>query len=206
MAEEEYKPYSEEEETEVKKTHKGGRILRFEPTDLRELLTSPMVVTSFKYLGCYDFCEQVQAVQHHPMLTRLFISKLQDNQVTLVGVTFTLSSAIILAAIGIPNVGEKWFKQGDLERHYYEPFIKPRHINEIKGYFPFSHILDIYAPMMKIIMKYFSCEGRFSRLYSYHIYLLMHFTRVKMLNIPYYMFWSIDKMPTLSRKGSMNIK
>ena len=50
MVEEEYKPYSEEEETEVKKKHKGGRILIFEPTDLRELLASPMAMTSFKYL------------------------------------------------------------------------------------------------------------------------------------------------------------
>lgn len=48
--------------------------------------------------------------------------------------------------------------------------------------------------MMKIIMKYFSCEGRFSRLYSYHIRHLMHFTRVKLLNIHYYLFRSIDKM------------
>ena len=134
------------------------------------------------------------------MLTRLFISKLQDNQVTLAGVTFTLSTAIISAATRILDVGEKWFKQGELERHYYEPFIKPRYQNEIKGYFPFSHLLDRYAPMMKIIMKYFSCEGRFSRLYSYDIRLLMHFIRVKMLNIPYYLFHSIDKMTYIVQK------
>lgn len=119
--------------------------------------------------GYYDFCEKVQAVQHHPELTRLFIAKLQDNQVTLAGISFTLSTAIILAATGIPDVGEKLFKQGDLERHYYEPYMKPRYQNERRGYFNFSHLLDRYSPMIKIIMKYFSCEGRFSRLYSYHI-------------------------------------
>jgi len=43
-------------------------------------------------------------------------------------------------------------------------------------------------------MKYFTCEGRYSRLYSYHIRLLMHFTKVKMLNLPYYLYRSIDKM------------
>jgi len=64
MEEEEYKPHSEEEEidrkeTEVKKIQKGGKIHRFEPIDLRELLASPMTMTSFKYLGCYYFCEQV---------------------------------------------------------------------------------------------------------------------------------------------------
>ena len=43
-------------------------------------------------------------------------------------------------------------------------------------------------------MKYVTCEGRISRLYSYHIWLLMHFTRVRMLHIPYYLYRSIDKM------------
>ena len=81
-------------------------------------------------------------------------------------------------------MGEKWFKSKDLEDHYYEPFIKPRYKNDKKRVFPFSYLLDKYAPMMKIIMKYFSCEGRFSRLYTYHIRLLMQFTRVRLLNIP----------------------
>ena len=46
-------------------------------------------------------------------------------------------------------------------------------------------------------MKYFSCEGRFSRLYAYHIKLLMHFTRVWMMKIPYFIFRNIERMTTL---------
>ena len=49
---------------------------------------------------------------------------------------------------------------------------------------------------MKLIMKYFSCEGRFSHLYSYHIRLLMHFTRVRMMNIPYFICRNIERMNT----------
>ena len=49
-------------------------------------------------------------------------------------------------------------------------------------------------------MKYFSYEGRYSRLYSYHVRLLMHFTRVKMLNLPYYLYRSIEKMPFIVRR------
>ena len=148
-------------------------------------MASPMTVTCFKHVGCFGFCEKIQRVQHHPMLSRLFISNIHDNQVTLASVTFTVSTAIISTATGIPNVGKKWFKQKDLEEHYYEPYIKPRYKNGKKRVFPFSYLLDKYSPMMKIILKYFSCEARFSRLYTYHIWLLMHFTRVKMLNIPY---------------------
>ena len=100
----------------------------------------------------------------------------------------------------IPEVGEKWFKQGEIEAHFYEPYIKPRYRSERKGYFPFSYLLERYAPMMKIIMKYFSCEGRFSRVYSYHIRLLMHFTRVKMLSIPYYIFMSVEKVAYIPQR------
>ncbi len=50
---------------------------------------------------------------------------------------------------------------------------------------------------MKLIMKYFTCEGQFSRLYAYHIGLLMHFTRVRMMNIPYFICRNIEMMTTL---------
>ena len=63
--------------------------------------------------------------------------------------------------------------------------------------FPFSHLLDRYAPLMKVIMKYFTCEVRFFRVYSYHIRLLMHFTRDKLLHLPYYLCKSIDKMSSI---------
>ena len=53
---------------------------------------------------------------------------------------------------------------------------------------------------MKIIIKYFTCEDRFSRLYGYHIRLLMHFTMVRMMNIPYFMFKNIEKMAFIVKK------
>ena len=43
--EEENKSYSEGEEKEVRRTHKGGRILKLEPTITMELFASPMAVT-----------------------------------------------------------------------------------------------------------------------------------------------------------------
>ena len=61
---------------------------------------------------------------------------------------------------------------------------------------------DRFAPLMKIIIKYFTCEGRFSHSYAYHIRLLMHFTRVRMMNIPYFMFRNIVKMALIIKKKS----
>ena len=101
-------------------------------------------------------------------------------------------------------MGEKWFKQENLDMSYFEPYVKPRYKDHHKSFFHFSHLLDRYEPMMKIIMKYFTCEGKFPRLYSYRIHLLMHFTRGRMLHIPYYTFCIIDKMAYIVEKIDYN--
>ena len=79
MEEEHNIKYSEGEERKEKKSNRGGRILRLEPTNTRELMASPMIVTCFKHVGCFEFCEKIQSVQHHPMFKRIFISNLDDN-------------------------------------------------------------------------------------------------------------------------------
>ena len=53
---------------------------------------------------------------------------------------------------------------------------------------------------MKLIIRYFSCEGRFSHIYAYHIRLLIHFTRVRMINLPYFMCQNIERMTTLVQR------
>lgn len=112
-----------------------------------------MIVTCFKHMGCFDFCVMIKRVQSHLVLTRVFISNLKDNQVTLGGVTFIISSAIIIVATGIPNVGERRFKAQNLDHQYYEPYLKPQYKNERKRFFPFIYLLNTHASIMKIIMK-----------------------------------------------------
>ena len=117
----------------------------------------------------------VARIHHHHELARLFVLHLHNGQVTLAGVTFTLTPESISLATGIPNVGEKWNKRQRVDREHYEPYIKPGFLRQLSRFFPFQFLKYSYAPLMKLIIKYFSCEGRFSRLYAYHIRLLMHF-------------------------------
>ena len=113
-------------------------------------MASPLTISCFKHVGCYEFCEKVQQVQNHPKLTRLFIINLHDKQVNLAGITFELSIDAIANATGIPSVGEKSVKQANLEMSYFEPYLKPRYKDHSKSIFLFSHLIDRYAPMMKI--------------------------------------------------------
>jgi hypothetical protein len=48
--------------------------------------------------------------------------------------------------------------------------------------------------MLKIIQRYFTCEGRFKTLYWYHIRLLLHFTGKYEMNIPLYLLRSMGKI------------
>ena len=84
-----------------------------------------------------------------------------------------------------------------MERVHYEPYIRTSYVRQLSNIFPFFFLKESYAPLMRLIIRYFGCEGRFSRLYAYHIRLLMHFTKVRIMNIPYFMCWNIERMTTL---------
>ena len=93
-------------------------------------------------------------------LTRLLILNLQNKHADFAGVKFEISAMSISEATSIPSVGEKWFKNGKLERDLFEPFIKRRYREGNITIFPFSHLKHRYAPLMLTIMKYFTYEGR----------------------------------------------
>jgi len=154
---------------------KGGQHNSFEPTTTQEITTSPSVLSSFQEVGCLEFCHKIQEVSSHPLLTELFSLRLDGNQVHIAGLDFVLTPKEVSKATKIPYIEEKWFKQAYLDLNLYKPFLKLDHRDEFQAIFAFSHLLSSYAPLMKAIMKYFTCEGRYSRVYSYHIRLLMHF-------------------------------
>jgi len=183
-------------EQETQRPQKSGKQVREEPINLRELHASPLAMQCFEHQSCYEFCQKVVEVQFHDEMACLFVLHLHGHQAILASVTFTLTPETISLVACIPNIGEPWHKKQHIGRQHYEPYIKPNFLRKLKRVFPFRYVKDEYAPLMRLIMKYFSCEGRFSRLYAYHIRLLMHFTRVWMMNIPYFICQNIERMTT----------
>lgn len=160
---------SRERILQQRKCHKGGKIIKEDPINMNELLSCPLATSCFRDLSCFDFCEMVERVKFHHELGRLFVTNLDNNVVHLLEFTFTLSSTIIAEAIGIPDVGEKWNNRQHNNREYYDPYIKAKYHGRISRVFHFRFLEDQYAPLMKLIIKYFSYEGSFSILYAYHI-------------------------------------
>jgi hypothetical protein len=119
-----------------------------------------------------------------------------DGLKTKVGdLEFEVSEASIAAATGIHNTGEIWFKSITLNVAFSKDFLKPDYQtdNLSKGV-PRSHLVEDFDKMLKIIQRYFTCEGRFNMLYQYHIRLLLHFTDKDEMNIPFYLLRSMGKM------------
>jgi hypothetical protein len=76
-------------------------------------------------------------------------------------------------ATEIPLQGEKWFKGMALDTSCYMDFIKPKHQNQKMGVgIPSVYLLEPFEKLLKVIRKYFTCEGRFNKVYTYHIRIL----------------------------------
>ena len=100
----------------------------------------------------------------------------------------------------MPDVGERWNKRQNISKQNYEPYIKARYHSQLGRVFPFKFLEDWYVPLMKLIIKYFTCEERFSRIYAYLIRFLMHFTRVRMMSIPHFICKNIERMIVIAKR------
>jgi hypothetical protein len=102
---------------------------------------------------------------------------------------------VVSVATEIPLQGEKWFKGMPLYTSCYMDFIKPKHRNQKMGSkIPSEYLLEPFEKHLKVIMKYFTCEGRFDKVHPYHIRLLMYFTGKNPLNLPFFLCQILGKM------------
>ena len=51
-----------------------------------------------------------------------------------------------------------------------------------------------YSKFLMTIQKYYTCEGRFHMVYSYHHRLLLHFVCKRSLDLTFYLYRSLGKM------------
>jgi hypothetical protein len=176
-----------------KKVHKGGEIVRVEPHDMQLINSEPFFKEAFQRVGCLIFCEKMQ--RGHPEVAKQFALNFSGTKTKVGALEFEVSEKSISIATKIPAYGEKWFKAMSLNSTFSKEFLKPEYQgdNLSKGV-PRSHMLEYFDKMLRVIQRYFTCEGRFNMVYQYHIILLLHFTGKESMNLPFYLFRSIGKM------------
>jgi hypothetical protein len=192
------------ETSQMKKSRKGGKLVRTEPVDMHLFEIEPMAREVFQRVGCLSFCLNMQ--RGHPKVTRQFALHFDGLKTKVGDLEFEVTGASISAATGIPITGEKWFKAMALNATYAKDFLQPEHqaSNLSKGV-PRNHLIEQFDKILRIIQRYFTCEGRFNTLYQYHIRLLLHFTGKIEMNIPYYLLRSIGKMSDKIQSKSKDV-
>jgi len=102
---------------------------------------------------------------------------------------------VISTVTKIPRGQEKWFKNFKFDKTPCKEFLKPEFIDsDLNKSMPRSFIKDSYANLLTCTQRYFTCEGRYHKVYSYHFKLLLHFTGKISLDLPFYLFGSLGKM------------
>jgi hypothetical protein len=143
----------------------------------------PMAREMFRREGCLSFCQNMQR-GHLEVEKKIALNF--DGKKTRVGdLEFEVTEASISAATGIPILGENWFNAMVLSSPFVKYIFKPEYqANDLYKSVPRNQLIDQFDRILKIIQRYFSCEGRFNTLYHYHIRMLLHFTDKVKMNVP----------------------
>ena len=91
--------------SEKRKHHKGGRIMRYEPTNYNEINSSPFIRQFFEDVSWPVFCERVGEVGFHEQLTNWIATNLKGEKATIARIDLTFSFSVISLATGMPNHG-----------------------------------------------------------------------------------------------------
>jgi hypothetical protein len=128
-------------------------------------------------------------------LTKDFSLNFNGVQKKIVEFIIPVSEETIVVATKIPTQGEKRFKGIPIDVLFYTDFLKTKYRKKkFVATIPREYVLEPYEKLLMVIQRYFTCEGRFDRVYQYHVILLMHFTRKSPLNLPFYLYRRLGKM------------
>jgi hypothetical protein len=170
---------------------RSGSMVRFEPTDTTLIEQNPNHVDSFKRMGCWRFCKNLEG--HHLELSRDFVHNFKEDKTQVGSLEIQLTIELIAEVTKIPRSGELWFKARKLEKEEWcQEFLKPEHrgVDLVKGV-PRNWILEEYDKFLFIIQIFFTCEGRYSWILQYHFKPLLHFTSKKEIDLSYFLFMSL---------------
>ena len=178
---------------EEKRNHRSGHYLRIEPEGLESLTRDKYVEEAFKKVGCWRFCEKLQG--GHNQVIKEFATNFTRSNTKVVFLNLPISSEVVSAVMEIPRGEERWFKNFRFEMQPCKIFLKPEFIDtDLNKVVPRSYVKDAFSNLLYNIQRYFTCEGRYHKVYTYHFKLLLHFTGIISLDLAFFLFWSLAKM------------
>jgi hypothetical protein len=151
------------------------------------------VCQCFKDVGYYRFCEKLQG--SHQQVSEAFSLTFDGRKAVIGKDEFLVDETLIAEVTELPRTGENWFKTTVTKEVEFRSYLKPEHKCLIwKKDIPMSFLEEKWQHLLKSILVYITCEGRYNRVMIYHFKLMNHFTGRSPLNLPYYLHKSLTKM------------
>ena len=99
-----------------------------------------------------------------------------------------MDEALIAKVIELPRTREIWFKTTITKNVEFRSYLMPEYKNIVwKKSIPTSWLEEKWQHLLKEILIYISCEGRYNRVMIYHFKLMNHFSGRSPLNLPFYL-------------------
>ena len=172
---------------------KGDPALRKEVDGVWYLEAHPEVCEFFKAVGCYQYCQKLQ--DFHQQVAEAFALTYDGRKATIGKEEFLVDEALIAEITELPRTGECWFKTTVPAEVEFRSYLKPEHRSlSWKENVPMSFLEIQWQYLLKAIIAYITCDGRYKRVMVYHFKLLNHFTGRSPINLPYYFHKSLTKM------------
>jgi len=131
-----------------------------------------------------------------------FVKNFKEGKTKFGPVEIHLTKYFILKVTEIPRSGECYFKAKKIEKHdWCQDMLKPefKGAELIKGASR-TWILEEYDRFLFLIQKFFTCEGRYIWIQQYHFKLLLHFIGKKEIDLPFFLFMSLQRMITRAQR------
>ena len=165
----------------------GGNLQRREPVEHIVLLLDVEVVRRFNACGWLGYCLSLIAYDEEAAIE--FTRTFNKGEASIWGLTIVATEEHITKVIGLPTVGEHYPRSHDT-RSVGAQFTRP-HDPQLDVTKQGCKRLSLPPPYPKLLMhiiRYFTCEGRFSHLHAHHFKLLSCVRHNIVVNIPNFLY------------------
>ena len=178
-------------------------VVRVEPHESTLLESNADLLYKVREVGWLQFLCKFSV--SNPEVTRVFAVSLRDYQVEVGDLCFRVDERSVAHATGLPLTGQKWFKYQRMEITEWHSLLKnPTQEVSFRIGVSRKYFRKEWRPVLDLIHRYITCEGRFSSAYVYHLRLMAVFLGFQ-INLPYYLLHSLFKMSNAIKKGPKHL-
>jgi hypothetical protein len=176
-------------------------VVRIEPNGIQALLSHDDAIDDLKAHGWDIFLRKFDG--YNLAVAQAFAQTFDGFRAKVGDVQLEVTEDFIAQATGLPQEGEKWFKNAKMEDVPWSLFMVSRESTCCPKGIPINLLKPRWHNLILILKQFITCEGRYGLVFLYHIRLLMLFIGFE-LNMSFYLLMSLYKMSKHFKRQSMN--